>query len=207
MKRKAGILLLLIGLLSGCIGQTGKTPFVRHYLPEYAPPQSLGRPAVEAIIRVERFSADRAFMGQAMLYRLGPFQREAYPAGRWRVAPGDIVTEFLRRDLRAASLFRAVLSERDVEEARFSLTGGVEAFFESWEAGGRSAILAATVTLLDHSKKETAGLVVFQKSYRLEAAVAGEGEAGLAAAMSLAISDLSQRVIAEIASLWVAPNR
>jgi ABC-type uncharacterized transport system auxiliary subunit len=200
MKKWIGIILLMIGLLSGCLGGTGTTPFVRQYVLEYPPPQAGARPAVEAMVRVERFSADRMFMGQAMLYRQGPFLREAYPAQRWRVGPGDMVTEFLRRDLREAGLFRAVLSEREAEEVRFSLTGGVEEFLESGEAKNRKAVLTATVTLLDLSRKETAGLVVFQKTYRLEAAVAGEGAAGLAAAMSLAMSDLSRQVIADIAS-------
>jgi ABC-type uncharacterized transport system auxiliary subunit len=200
MKKRIGIILLLIGLLSGCLGGTGTTPFVRQYVLEYPPPQAGARPEVEAMVRVERFSADRMFMGQAMLYRQGPFLREAYPAQRWRVGPGDMVTEFLRRDLREAGLFRAVLSEREAEEVRFSLTGGVEEFLESGEAKNRKAILTATITLLDLSRKETAGLVVFQKTYRLEAAVSGEGAGGLAAAMSLAMSDLSRQVIADIAS-------
>jgi ABC-type uncharacterized transport system auxiliary subunit len=200
MKKRIGIGLLLIGLLSGCIGGTGKMPFVRQYILEYPPPQGMGLPAVEAMVRVERFAADRMFMGQAMLYRQGPFLREAYSAQRWRVSPGDMVTEFLRRDLREAGLFRAVLSERDAEEARFTLTGGVEEFIESWEGAGRKALLMATITLLDLSRKETAGLVVFQKTYRFEAAATGEGAAGLAAAMSLAMSGLSRQVIADIDS-------
>lgn len=200
MKKRIGIILLLIGLLCGCLGGTGKTPFIRQYVLEYPPPQGGGRPAVEAMVRVERFSADRMFMGQAMLYRQGPFLREAYPAHRWRVGPGDMVTEFLRRDLREAGLFRAVLAERDAEEARYSLTGGVEEFIESWETKNRKALLTATITLLDLARKETASLVVLQKTYRLEAAVAGEGAAGLAAAMSLAMADLSRQVIADIAS-------
>jgi ABC-type uncharacterized transport system auxiliary subunit len=200
MKKRIGIVLLLIVLLSGCLGGTGKTPFVRQYMLEYPPPQGGGRPAIEAMVRMERFSADRMFMGQAMLYRQGPFLRDAYPAQRWRVGPGDMVTEFLRRDLREAGLFRAVLSERDAEEVRFSLMGGVEEFLESGETKNRKALLTATITLLDLSRKETASLVVLQKTYRLEADIAGEGAAGLAAAMSLAMSDLSRQVIADIAS-------
>lgn len=202
MKKRIGIILLLVGLLSGCFGGSGKTPFIRQYVLEYPPPQvSIGvRPSANETIRVERFFADRMFMGQAMLYRSGPHLRDAYPAQRWRVGPGDMVTEFLRRDLREARLFRAVLSERDADEARFSVTGGVEQFIESREASDRRAVLTATITLMDLSRKETAGLVVFQKTYRAEAAIAGEGGAGLAAAMSLAMSDLSRQVIADISA-------
>src|SRR5512133_2859707 len=115
MKQRIWIFLLLIGLLAGCFGGSGKTPFIRQYVLEYAPPRAVMgmRPAAEETVRVERFSADRMFMGQAMLYRQGTYRRDAYPAQRWRVSPGNMVTEFLRRDLREAGLFRAVLSERD----------------------------------------------------------------------------------------------
>jgi ABC-type uncharacterized transport system auxiliary subunit len=200
MKKRIGIILLLAALLAGCLGGAGKTPFIRQYVLEYPPPQWGGRPAVEAMVRVERFSADRIFMGQAMLYRQGPFLRESYPLQRWRVSPADMVTEFLRRDLRDAGLFRAVLAERDAEEVRFFLKGGVEEFLESAEGVSRRALLTATITLLDDSQKETTGWVVFQKTYRLEAAVTGDGGAGLAGAMSRAMADLSRQVIADIAS-------
>ena len=194
------MILLLVGLLAGCLGGTGQTPFIRQYVLEYPPPQGGVRTAVESMARVERFSADRMFMGHAMLYRQGPFLRESYPEHHWRVGPADMVTEYLRRDLREAGLFRAVLTERDAEDVRFSLTGGVEEFIESRETKNRKALLTVTITLLDLSRKESAGLVVLQKTYRLEAAVAGEGAAGLAGAMSLAMSHLSQQVIADIDS-------
>ncbi len=202
MMKRIGIFLLLVGLLSGCFGGGGRTPFIRQYVLEYAPPQAAWgiRPAAEETIRVERFLADRMFMGQDMLYRQGSYRRDAYPAQRWRVSPGNMVTEFLRRDLRESGLFAAVLSDRDAEDARFSLTGGVEQFIESREATGRKALLTVTATLMDLSKKETAHLVVFQKSYRAEAAMTGEGGAALAGAMSLAMSDLSRQVITDIAA-------
>lgn len=199
MRNRIWIVLLMAGLLAGCFGG-GNPPLIRQYVLEYPPPQGGGQPLVEATARVERFSADRIFMGQAMLYRQGPFLRESYPLRRWRATPADMVTEFLRRDLREAALFRAVLGERDAEDVRFSLTGGVEAFLESDEGAIRKALFAVTITLLDGAKKETAGWVVFQKTYRLEAPVSGEGGAAMAAAMSSAMAELSKQVTADIAS-------
>jgi ABC-type uncharacterized transport system auxiliary subunit len=111
-----------------------------------------------------------------------------------------MVTEFLRRDLREAGLFRAVLSEREADEVRFSMTGGIEEFIENREPQNREALLTATITLLDLSQKETAAVVVFQKTYRFEAAISGEGAAGLAEAMSRAMAGLSRQVIADTAS-------
>ncbi len=152
------------------------------------------------MLKVERFTAARVHAGPAMLYRQGPFRRDAYRERRWRVAPGDMVTDFLRRDLRHAGLFRAVLAARDPEEPRFVLEGGVEEFSEVGEGERRKAVLAATVTLLDLSAREIPGRVVFQKNYRCEAPFGQEGDADFAEAMSRAMSQFSAQVIADIAS-------
>ncbi len=203
MMKKSGIILMMFGLLiglSGCLGGTGRAPFIRQYVLEYPPPHKGGGPTVEETVRVARFSANHIYSGPDMLHREGPFRREAYPENRWRVNPADMVTELLRRDLREAGLFRAVLSPRDVGEVRYSLEGGVEEFLESGEGGERKAFLTATITLLDLSRTETAGLVVFQKTYACESTVSRKGASGLAAAMSLAMSQLSQQVIADIDS-------
>jgi ABC-type uncharacterized transport system auxiliary subunit len=203
MMKRIGIILLLFGLLiglSGCLGGTGRQPLIRQYVLEYPPPPKGGQTAVEEMIRVERFSANRLYNGLAMLYRDGAYRREVYPEHRWRVGPADMVTELLRRDLRQAGLFQAVLSPRDIEEVRYSLEGAVEEFLESGEGGERKALLTATVTLLDLSRKESAGLVVFQKTYRAESPVSGKGAPGLAAAMSLAMSRFAQQVISDIDS-------
>jgi len=135
-----------------------------------------------------------------MLYRQEGNRREAYPEHRWRVVPADMVTEFLRRDLREARLFRAVLSPRDIEEVRYSLEGEVEEFLERREGGERKAFLTVAVTLLDLSSKESAGLVVFQNTYRLESPIPEKGGAGFAAGMSRAMSQFSRQVISDIGS-------
>jgi ABC-type uncharacterized transport system auxiliary subunit len=209
MKQKIGILLLLTFLFSGCFGGGGNPTLIRQYVPEYTPPQSgAGQaPTIDATIRVDRFFADRMFMGRAMIYRQGPYRRDAYPAQRWRVSPGDMVTEFLRRDLREAGPFRAVLSERDTEGARYGLTGEVEEFLESREASDRKALLTVMITLLDFSGGEAAPVFLFQKTYHAQAAITGRGGAGLAGAMSLAMADLSRQIIADIVSAVRTPGR
>jgi ABC-type uncharacterized transport system auxiliary subunit len=106
--------------------------------------------------------------------------------------------DLLRRDLRRAGIFRAVLSPRDAEETRFMLEGGVEEFFEAGEEAGRKAVLVATLTLLDLSRQEVSARVVFQRSYRAEAPFKTEGAAGFAEAMSSAMAELSKQAIADI---------
>jgi len=193
-----GIIFLLIGL-AGCLGGTRPAPLVKQYILEYPPPRVENIAPANAILRVERFSVNRDYLGPEMVFVSGPFQRGIYHEHRWRVSPADMVADFLRRDLRTAALFRAVLAPRDTEEPRYLLAGGVEEFVEAGEGTGRKASLVATVTLLDLRPGETPGRVVFQKTYRSEATVAQKGAAGFAEGMSQAMSRFSTEVITDIA--------
>ena len=104
-----------------------------------------------------------------MLYREGPFRREAYREHRWRVTPADMVTEFLRRDLAKRVSFGRFFPLAIRRTPVSSLTGGLEEFSEVDDGEHRKAVLAATITLLDLSVREIPGRVVFQKTYRCEA--------------------------------------
>ncbi|MHB8769898.1 MAG: ABC-type transport auxiliary lipoprotein family protein [Syntrophales bacterium] len=197
MRIRWGIILCVVGL-AGCIGGTASPPLVRQYVLEYPPPAGGTVSVTTEMLKVERFTAARIYAGPAMLRREGPFRRDAYRERRWRVAPGDMVTDFLRRDLRHAGLFRAVLAPRDPEEARFVLAGGLEEFSEAVDGRQRTAVLEATVTLLDLAAREAPDRVVLQKSYRYDEPFANEGNAEFAASMSRAVSRFSRQVIADI---------
>lgn len=197
MLMRSGSILLIV-LLAGCLGGTAPPPLVRQYSLEYPPPRVENVSRTEALLKVGRFSVDRLYIGPSMLFREGPFRRDAYHEQRWRVSPGDMVTDFLRRDLRNAGLFRAVLSARDTEETRFVLEGGVEEFLEVDEGESRKALLVAMVTLLDLSFRDVSRRVVFQKTYRCETLFTQEGSAGLAEAMSRAMSQFSAQVISDV---------
>ncbi len=191
-------MLLLMGL-TGCLGGTRPAPLVKHYVLEYPPPRMESPVPIPAPLRVERFSAARLYAGPEMIFRRGALQREAYRDRRWRISPADLVTDLLRRDLRQAGLFQAVLTTRDREEPRFALEGGLEEFLEVEGPGrDRKAQLAATLTLLDLAGRGIQERVVFQKSYRYEVACTQEGAAGLAEAMSRAMSQFSAQAIGDI---------
>ena len=202
------VLILLIAGLVGCLRGTAPPPLVYQYIIEYPPPEVTSISRTQALLKVERFTVDRVYMDNSMLFRNGPFQREAYHEHRWRVSPADMVTDFLRRDLRHANLFQAVLSARDIEESRFILQGGVEEFLESDDGGkGRNALLVVTVTLLDLSTRDVSQRVVIQKTYRCEAPFSKEGAAGFAEAMSRAMSQFSTQVIADIGNVLQKDGR
>ena len=77
MLKRLGIILLIIGL-AGCLRGTAPPPLVLQYIIEYPPPERGNIFRTEELLKVERFSVDRSYTGPAMLFRKGPFLREAY---------------------------------------------------------------------------------------------------------------------------------
>lgn len=196
MKRLLSILLALI-IITGCGG--GKTTYVvKQYLPEYAPPGPAGLPKSGDVIRVELFSTAQAYGSTAMFYRPSAYQLSSYSRERWRVPPGETVTDFLLRDLRSSGSFKAVLSYDDPGEGRFSLSGTVVDFLEVDGGGGPVARLAVDVTMLDSTQREIAKRVLFQKTYAVEEVMNGKTARSLAESMSRAMKKFSGDLMADI---------
>lgn len=187
--------MLLAFLVTGCIGRGKPSPLVEYYTLEYPSPTFENLSRVEQTIKVERFSVAKMFNTVAMVYRPEPLKLDTYASNRWMVNPGDMTSDYLLRDLRNSGLFLAVFSYRDYEDARFVLEGGLEEFLEVDEEKGRSAILTLSVNLLDLSRRDTPGRVVFQKRYRTVEPIHAATPAGLARAMSAGMAKVSAQVL------------
>ena len=62
-------LILLIAALVGCLRGTAPPPLVYQYIIEYPPPEGKSISRTEALLKVERFTVDRIYMGTSMLFR------------------------------------------------------------------------------------------------------------------------------------------
>jgi ABC-type uncharacterized transport system auxiliary subunit len=183
--------------LVGCGG--GKSTYVvQQYLPEYSPPAIAGLAKVNEVLRVEPFSTAQAFAGTAMFYRPSPFELNSYSRERWRVMPGDMVTDFLLRDLRNAGTFTAILAYEDPGEGRYVVTGIVAEFLEVDGSNGPRARLSVDATLLDTTQREITKRVVFQKTYTVEEPMKDKSARALAESMSGAMKKFSGELIVDI---------
>jgi cholesterol transport system auxiliary component len=195
---KKYFVLFLLPLALGCSLGGRPAYSVKHYSLEYPSPRMEGIQRFNELIKVERFSVSPAFNSTAMIYRENPFGRDAYHYERWRVNPGDMVTDLIVRDLRNSGLFRAIFSYHDVEETRLLLEGQVEEFLELEEKDSWKAMLGVTITFLDLMKKEPAEKVVFQRSYRFVELFAEKTPEGLAGGMSKAMERFSKQLIRDL---------
>jgi len=195
--RRIWFLLLAMLFIVGCGG--GKSTYVvQQYLLDYSPPALAGLTKTNEVLRVEPFSTAQAFTGTAMFYRPSPFELSSYNRERWRVIPGDMVTDFLLRDLRNAGTFTAVLAYEDPGEGRFVVTGTVAEFLEVDGRDGPRARLSVDATLLDTTQREITKRVVFQKTYTVEEAMKDKSAGALAESMSGAMKKFSGELMLDI---------
>jgi len=195
---KLFFILLFLILTSGC-SLGGKPAYlIKQYIFEYPSPVVEGVVQVNELIKVERFSVAQDFNTLSMVYREGAFQRGLDPYHRWRINPGDMVTDYLMRDLRKVGLFRAVFSYNDGEDTRYLLEGRVDEFLELGEKDDRKAALSLNITLLDLTKKEAIEKVVFQRDYRYIEPIETRTPEGLAQGMSKAMEKFSKQLIKDL---------
>jgi len=185
-------------MLMGCLGGAASVPMTRHYTLEYAPPRMENKTVIDSVVRVERFAADHDYLGRDMIYRPGPYIREAYQSHRWNGTPADMVQDALLKDMRQAGLFKAVLSPDDMGTARYVISGRITEFLEIDEKDRSLASFSVNVTVEDLMRTEKEGRIIFQKSYHsLEPFSAREPDK-LAPAMSVAAMRFSLALFADL---------
>ena len=193
-KREWFALLLLLSLTS-CASMKQPSLKFDHYTLEYASPELGDLPQLPVMLKVERFTVSPLYDTRQIVYRDQSFKRETYTYHRWRAHPADLVTDYLARDMRYSGLFRAVLEEGSTVPPTHILEGSVDEFFE-WDAQeGWKAVLTLSATLIRAKETDTAGRIIFQRTFHAVQPYREKTPAGLAAAMSEAMSRVSKDVM------------
>lgn len=185
-------------VMSGCLSRSKAPYLVNQYALEYNPPALTTGPPLDDAVRIERFSVAQTYNTRAMVYKSSTYRRDVYPYSRWRVNPGDMVTDFLLRDFRGVKPFRVVLSFRDTGKSPFVIEGGIEEFLQSIGEGDRKAVLSITAHLVDSTETEITKKILFQKRYHHEEKITGEGPEEFARAMSVNMSRFSGQLMEDV---------
>lgn len=191
----AAILIVAISLGAGCLKRGTPSTIIEKYTFEYPSPDFTGTAQTGQTIKIERFSVARAYNSQAIVFRPAPYQLDAYASNRWMINPGDMVSDYLLRDLRNSGLFKAAFSFRDLEDARYVLEGSVDEFLEIDSDETRTAAITLSITLFDFSRTGMANKLLFQKKYHATESITEKTPTGLARAMSSGMAKLSAQII------------
>ncbi len=193
--------LILFFLAGSCVNFKQPRNRVQHYTLEYASPEITDLKPLPVSLRIERFSVAAVYNTDRIIYRDGSFKRDEYFYHKWRANPGDMVTDFLGRDIRNSNLFKAVLPYGSDAVSSCVLEGSVDEFVEWDTPEGWKAVLAVTVALTAPHEPDVSKRMLFQKTYRAEKPFTEKTPQGLAQAMSLAMGDISMNVIRDIYSV------
>lgn len=192
--------LSILVIMGGCLNLKQPRNRVQHYTLEYASPQIRDLKPIPVSLQVERFSVAPIYNTNRIIYREGPFKRDEYFYHKWRANPGDMVTDFLRRDMRNSDLFEAVLPYDSIVRVSCALEGSVDEFVEWDGPEGWKAVLTVTVALMSNNEPDVSRQVLFQKSYRTEKPLSEKNPQALARAMSQAMREISTAIIKDVYS-------
>lgn len=190
---------VLVATVSGCVGGGGSTKNLEHYQISYLPPKPLPKGSNETLT-VERFSSSAIFRRGGMLFRPDTFRIDEYSYNRWRIPPADMLADLVRRDVASAGIFKAVFTPAELQRSRYLLVGRLEDCSETEVNGDRHAVLSLRITMFDNLQKGAEKQILFQKQYKTSSPMKERSPAGLAAAMSMAMDQLSGQIITDISS-------
>lgn len=201
MNKRKTIVLILCALLwtgVGCAKMKEPPAAIRYYTLEYPSPSLGERDPLPVVLRVERFGVAPDYNTDRILYREASYGRAEYFYHKWRTNPGDMVTFFLRRDIQNAGLFEAVLPSDSRFPSSFSLEGSVDEFLERATRDVWEASLSLSVALMAENEPDITRRVLFQKVYGARKICSQKNPAGLAEAMSLAMAEVSERILQDV---------
>jgi ABC-type uncharacterized transport system auxiliary subunit len=200
LKRCIKICLIVITVITftGCFGRTKQPYVVDQFTLDYPSPVLPGLASTPELVRIERFSVAQSFNSTAMIYKPQQYRLDAYPYSRWRVNPGDMVSDFLLRDIGKSLLFKGAFSYYSDEPVKYVIEGALEEFFESDEGPEGRAVLTVNITFLDRTEREVSKKILFQKAYQFASPVKEKSPDGFTAGMSANMSNLSRALINDL---------
>jgi cholesterol transport system auxiliary component len=191
------LILLFMGLIGGCMGSQAKRPVMEFYSLNYDPPVSETVTRLPLIISIMPFQGVPPYDTTRIIYSRNRFTRNIYFYHQWIAEPGEMITDLLARDIRSANIVCAVMISEDIA-ATHVIKGTVEAFYEQDNKEKWNAILSLTVTLIKKDEGDITKKICFQKNYTKSQTCEEKSPRGLADAMSIAMSKVSEMVIADI---------
>ena len=196
--KKSVILIIGISLILGaCLNLRQPSNKIEYYTLEYDPPLFTEMDQLPYAVSVEHLTVAPMYDTTQIIYKEGPFARDAYAYHRWRVNPGDMITSLLNRDIRYSGLFKTVTSYDSQYGSQFSLSGEVEEFYEWDTEEGWKAVLSLSISLISVNERDVDKRVLYQKSYRATGTCKQKNPRALAEALSLEMSRLSREIISD----------
>ena len=192
------LLVLLITGMNGCVTPPKPPPKTDYYTLEYDSIKTHLIEPVQSVIRVERFQVAPLYNTTHIVYKEASYKRDAFHYHKWRANPGDLVTYFLARDLRETDLFKGVFILSSKYPASHVIDGTLDRMYQESIDNAWLAVLSVSITFMADYEPDISRRILFQKAYTVKKPCEQKNPRALAAAMSLAMAEISKAVIEDI---------
>jgi cholesterol transport system auxiliary component len=191
-------LVSLLLVATGCMAPGRTAPKIDFYTLEYDPHVLPTNAALPVVLDIPRFSIAPDYNTVRIVFKDAPFERNEYAYHRWHADPADLVTSFLRRDFTRSGCFLAVNDPGMRLSPTHVLSGSVDAFYEQDHADRWESVLEMTVTLSLADEPDVSRRILFQRCFQSVQPCPTKSPTGVAQAMSLAMKDISTRILADV---------
>ncbi|MFW6082089.1 MAG: ABC-type transport auxiliary lipoprotein family protein [Desulfosalsimonas sp.] len=201
MKNRTLCIVLLAALaaaVQGCGAFKSQPEQVRLYTLSYPVPRQVIKDSTSPVLlEVKPFRAAGPYGSDRMVYAENQYKRSSYIYHKWQNEPAEMVYDLIIRDLRASKIAEAVVPAPDTPSTH-TLQGTIDAFYEDDSQDPWEAVLEITVTLSGQSAGSSESQVVLHRSYTKRKPLEQNNPLGLAEAMSLALEEVSSKMIKDI---------
>jgi ABC-type uncharacterized transport system auxiliary subunit len=197
-------LICLALIFCGCAGPKVKRPDIAFYHLDYPPPEPAATEPAAGAIAIESFTVMPPFNTNRIIYSTTEVSRNAYVYHQWFSDPSEMVFGLFFRDMRSSGIFRAVMPG-DERLADYRIEGIVESILERDYEDPWQAVLSITITLIDKKERDLSKQIRLQKNYTSIQPCARKNPHALAEAMSMAMAEVSARIIADVRDAVVRP--
>lgn len=198
MKRNI-VLLMIIILISSCIGANKPVPATFFYLPDYLTPvETSDYDKVPMVIKVSRFSIAPEFSSTNLVYSEKENVLHRYNYHKWITTPADFTGSLLTRYFTDTGMFTAVLPYDSIHKPDYIVEGRVNSILERNTDDSWSADFSLSITLIHNTADFLGQKIIFQKTYNRVENCKEKTASCLSDGMSIIMSNISAEITSDI---------
>ncbi len=141
-------------------------------------------------LRVENFHVASAYVNRSFVYRTEGSEVQSDFYNEFHLAPGDAVSQVIRRWLRDSGLFPAVLATGTRIDADLILEGDVIELYGDYRQEPAAAVCAIQFLLIDSASNE----LLFQEELRARVEFADPSAASLVTAWNACLAEIAEQL-------------
>jgi cholesterol transport system auxiliary component len=171
--------MVLIFLLIGCVNVDRLYPEKQFFVLNASRNEKPSPSKSDAVLKIQRFRVSSRFESNSFVYRRGDLSYESDFYNEFLISPAVMITEEVNKWLAQSGLFQQVMSFSGLIEPTFYLEGVVSALYGDYRSNhSPEAVLEVQFFLVRNVSARP--VVVFEKTYRQEAALKEKSPVALA---------------------------